>query len=555
MKATEATAPRIKGRRLRPGLVVGRSFIYLAMAVLAVPFLFPALWMLSSGLKTNGEIFAYPPSLIPSWQWSNFIEIFQVQPFAQQFFNSLYIAALVVLGTVIVSSLAGYAFARLRFRGSTFIFLLIMSGFFIPEETTIIPLYRIIGDLGLMNTHVPLILMPIFSGTGVICTFVMRQAFLSAARARGCGSHRRSRILRHLLAGRAPARAAHDRGRDRAVRAEQLELVPRAAHLPARQQAVHPATGAYAVLRPLQRADVEPADGGRVRDPRHDADRLPSRSAADHLRHHPRIDQRISAPTTMTMTIDDTRRAVLAADPELSKFNPLKRILSYDDFDKGTHGWVELLGNHDGDLDNVRDSFRDLRPPQLSTLPFFDIGSHGSLNGGYALKLATRAEAGHTACSIKRMTLSAAAPVQFEMYFAIKAEARQGAGAYAGQTWDGNHDLSEADLGSLTISNDIGRLDGSRYYAALRYVNTNADGEFVRGWYAKTSLQPTSKMQLDGHIPENGDFHTLTEDDWVPVPDGKGDLCFNEVPTKVNWHYLRWLVDVEAEPDGGAAGE
>ncbi|MFB4284293.1 DUF6772 family protein [Nonomuraea sp. MTCD27] len=249
--------------------------------------------------------------------------------------------------------------------------------------------------------------------------------------------------------------------------------------------------------------------------------------------------------THHTMTPGQLREAFLSADPNLSRFNPLRRILSYDDFDEGLHGWVELLGNHDGRLDSVRHSFKDLRPPQLSTLPFFDVGSHGAMHGGYAMKIATRPTPGHIACSIKRLTLAAASPVQFEMYFAVKAEARQGPGAYQGRRWDGNQDLSEADLGTFTVSNDIGRPDGSRYHCALRYVNTNAAGEFVRGWYAKTSLQPTSKMQLDGEIP-SGDFHTLHEDDWAPVPGGDVDLCLNEVPTKVNWHYLRWLVDVEA---------
>ncbi|PZF82183.1 DUF6772 family protein [Jiangella anatolica] len=230
---------------------------------------------------------------------------------------------------------------------------------------------------------------------------------------------------------------------------------------------------------------------------------------------------------------------------ELARYNPLRRVLSYDDFDRGVNGWCELCGNHDGDLDTVRPSFGDLRPPQLSTVPFFDIGSHGAMTGTYALKLATRPRAGHTACLIKRLTLADEALVQFETYFAAKPEARQGNGVYADRGWDGNEDPSEYDLGAFTLSNDIGRFDGSRYHCALRYQNTTVDGELVQGWYYKTSLQPTTKMQLVGQVP-NGDFHTLSDDDWQPVPGGQGPLCFNEVPTKVNWHYLRWQVDTKA---------
>ncbi|MFB4284294.1 carbohydrate ABC transporter permease [Nonomuraea sp. MTCD27] len=186
LRAPEAAASRSAepGRSSRrTKLIASRAVAYATMALLAVPFVVPGLWMLSASLKPNSQIFAYPPTLWPStWQWSNYVEIFTVQPFARQYGNSLYIAVVVTAVTVFTSSLAGFAFARLRFRGSGPLFLVLMSGFFIPEEVTLIPLYKIIGSLGLMNTHVPLILMPIFSGTGVVATFIMRQAFLAIPR-------------------------------------------------------------------------------------------------------------------------------------------------------------------------------------------------------------------------------------------------------------------------------------------------------------------------------------------------------------------------------------
>ena len=123
------------------------------------------------------------------------------------------------------------------------------------------------------------------------------------------------------------------------------------------------------------------------------------------------------------MTIaDDLRLALIQADPRLSKFNPLPRILFYDDFDEGVHGWAELIGNHDGNLDNIRPIMADLRPPQLSSCTFFDIGTHGSVHGTYALKLATRAKANHMAQLIKRLTFVRQGLVQFETYFTYKAE-------------------------------------------------------------------------------------------------------------------------------------
>ncbi|MEN3615381.1 carbohydrate ABC transporter permease [Plantactinospora sp. ZYX-F-223] len=163
--------------------LASRAALYLLLVVLAVPVLLPGLWMLTSALKTNEEIFRYPPTFLPTdWRWENFARVFELQPFARQYFNSLYIAILVTAGTIVLSSMAGYAFARLRFRGRSLLFLLIVSGILIPHEVTIVPLFRMVGALGLMDTHWPLVVIPIFSGTGVIATFVMRQAFLSLPR-------------------------------------------------------------------------------------------------------------------------------------------------------------------------------------------------------------------------------------------------------------------------------------------------------------------------------------------------------------------------------------
>ena len=74
-----------------------------------------------------------------------------------------------------------------------------------------------------------------------------------------------------------------------------------------------------------------------------------------------------------------------AGDVRLAKFDPLPRVLFFDDFDEGINGWCELVGNHDNNLDNIRPLVRDLRPAQLSTCTFFDIGTHGSVDGVYSL--------------------------------------------------------------------------------------------------------------------------------------------------------------------------
>ncbi|WP_290056630.1 carbohydrate ABC transporter permease [Amycolatopsis solani] len=152
---------------------------YAVMVVLAVPFVFPTWWMITASLLPANEVLAYPPKLFPTQpQWENYRTAFTDFPLAQQYFNSLYIAVLVTLGTMFFSSLAGYAFARIRFRGEK-LFALILIGLMVPSEVTIIPLFRVVDDLGLTNTHWPLIVVPIFGAPSVLATFVMRQFFLT----------------------------------------------------------------------------------------------------------------------------------------------------------------------------------------------------------------------------------------------------------------------------------------------------------------------------------------------------------------------------------------
>lgn len=152
---------------------------YAVMVVLAVPFVFPTWWMITASLLPANEVLAYPPKLFPaSPQWENYKTAFTDFPLARQYFNSLYIAVLVTLGTMFFSSLAGYAFARIRFRGEK-LFAVILIGLMVPSEVTIIPLFRLVDDLGLTNTHWPLIVVPIFGAPSVLATFVMRQFFIT----------------------------------------------------------------------------------------------------------------------------------------------------------------------------------------------------------------------------------------------------------------------------------------------------------------------------------------------------------------------------------------
>jgi hypothetical protein len=247
------------------------------------------------------------------------------------------------------------------------------------------------------------------------------------------------------------------------------------------------------------------------------------------------------------------RSALLSVDPRLSKFQPLPRILAFDAFDSGTHGWTELLGNYDGrgNLDTVDDHMRDFRPPQLSSCTFFDIGTHGAMTGTYALKLATRPIPGHTATAIRRLTMSGRGLLQIEAYFTYKSEATLGGGPendrFGDVEWDGNLHPSEAQFGAFTVATDLCGDGGLRYHTVARYLNTDLDNRMARQWVYPTVPEPTPREHLEGKVKLGyaADFTAPNPEDWEPFGESQ-ELCYNEVPTKVNWHYLRWQIDTEA---------
>lgn len=177
---------------LSPRMKIG---LYGLMCVLLIPFVFPTWWMVTSSVKPISDIFAFPPDLWPRrFDFTTYQKVFELQPFAQQYWNSAYIAALVTIGTMIISSMAGYAFARIKFPFSNTIFMVVLLGLLIPSEVTIVPLFQIFLKWGMINTHWPLILVPIFGAPSVFATFVMRQFFIAlpgeleeAARVDGLG--------------------------------------------------------------------------------------------------------------------------------------------------------------------------------------------------------------------------------------------------------------------------------------------------------------------------------------------------------------------------------
>ena len=225
--------------------------------------------------------------------------------------------------------------------------------------------------------------------------------------------------------------------------------------------------------------------------------------------------------------VDVGRLSALRADPRLSRFDPLPRILTFDDFDAGLQGWTGLIGNYEKTLDSMLPEYRDLRPPMLSNSTMWDTGSAGSFDGTYAMKLATRPQRGGLAVAVKRITWRTQRPIQLEAYVTFKPEATEMA-------------LSELDVRAFGVLFDLQDAE-HRVMPHLRYLNA-MEGQPVARWQYKKDREPLENIGGSGKTRSH--FH-LAPTGWLELPGGAQPLCYNEIATKQNWHYLKVGFDLE----------
>jgi hypothetical protein len=247
---------------------------------------------------------------------------------------------------------------------------------------------------------------------------------------------------------------------------------------------------------------------------------------------------------------------VIAYERQLSRFNPLDNVITFDDFDRGFNGWMDLTPNYVYANYESFPSAVDLSswaPAMLSSASMRFAASHGSMEGTYSLKLTTApCAAPHTeppapgsmGVALKRLSrFGDPKLIQIETWYAYTpTQDREGHG--------------EEDLRAFGFYFDIQDSE-YRYMPGLRYVNS-LDGKLVKRWqYWKLA---------DGVTPEQWSFGV--EDAWCQpgidnlwygrryedgltdgyrwVPDGEQDLLYNESPDKLNWLYLRLTVDVQS---------
>ena len=172
-----ATRPTtaIRVRRMSTRLA-GRIVVYTLLTALALLFLLPLFWMLTTAFKPQQLVYRFPPEwLSTDWTIANFRTGWNALPFARFFLNSTFIMLLTVIGTVLSSSLAGFGFARYRGRGASLLFIVLLATMMVPASTTLIPRFVMFARLGWTDSFLPLVLPPFFAGPFFV--FLFRQFF------------------------------------------------------------------------------------------------------------------------------------------------------------------------------------------------------------------------------------------------------------------------------------------------------------------------------------------------------------------------------------------
>ena len=233
----------------------------------------------------------------------------------------------------------------------------------------------------------------------------------------------------------------------------------------------------------------------------------------------------------------------------LSHFQPLPFVLAYDDFNKGTSGWLELMPNFTKEGFKARESILDKTkwgPAMLSTATFGYMGTHGAMNGIYSLKLATRPVAnryeeppapGSMSHAIKRLSVfRPKGLVQMEMWYAYTPEQdRVGVG--------------EKDIRGFGAGFDV-QDESYRYFVGARFLNS-VNGEIKRQWQILKADENVSDQQWaygrQGEWNKRGidpmwygrRYPDGRTDGYQFIPGGQQRLCYNESDDKINWIYFR----------------
>lgn len=160
------------------GKIITVTLSQIVLIFMAILSIFPFVWMIASSLKSNTEMFQFPPKIFPAVpQWSNYVKVFESVNFGQGFVNSIKLAVINTFGQVITSAMAGFGIGKLKFKGSNLIFATFIAVMMVPYTVIVIPEFIMFSKLGLIDTHLSLILMTF--GYMPMGVFLCRQFIMS----------------------------------------------------------------------------------------------------------------------------------------------------------------------------------------------------------------------------------------------------------------------------------------------------------------------------------------------------------------------------------------
>lgn len=161
--------------------VAQKVFLYIFLITVSFIMIYPYLWSLTASFKTDHQLYSGNPlDLLPNpWSLANFQNVLTRLPFLRFLINSFFLSTIVPFFMIMISTLAGYSFARLNFKGKNLVFFLLLALMMMPGHITLIPNYALVRMLGWIDKYIALIIPQIFSAGIVFNLFIMRQFFLS----------------------------------------------------------------------------------------------------------------------------------------------------------------------------------------------------------------------------------------------------------------------------------------------------------------------------------------------------------------------------------------
>jgi multiple sugar transport system permease protein len=171
-------------------LVVGNSMrrvvwlgvLYSLLVILAFVFATPLIWLISTALKDDSQMVAWPPVWIPNpIRWDNFWTAWTAGNFGLYFLNTTIITICATFGQLLTASMAAFGFARLRFPGRELLFSILLATLMLPYVVTLVPTFVLFKNLGWLNSFKPLI-VPAYFGGGAFFIFLLRQFFRTLPR-------------------------------------------------------------------------------------------------------------------------------------------------------------------------------------------------------------------------------------------------------------------------------------------------------------------------------------------------------------------------------------